>query len=62
MSLTVTIKYGDIITIGDAIITIDKYRGNQVRVSVEAPKELRVERIHRDKKYVEIKEKKNDIS
>jgi sRNA-binding carbon storage regulator CsrA len=57
MALTVTIKFGDIITIGDAIITIDKYRGNQVRVSVEAPKELRVERIHRDKKYVKIKEK-----
>lgn len=43
--LCVTLKYGDILKIGDSEIYVQKYSSNQVRFYVEADKSLKIERM-----------------
>jgi len=42
MALVLSRKQHQSITIGEAVITIERVRGGRVTVSVQAPKEMRV--------------------
>lgn len=51
MGLCITLKYGDIVKIGDTELYVEKYSGSQVRLQINAPKDLKVTRKEKDKKY-----------
>lgn len=53
MGLCITLKYGDLVKVGDAILMVERYASNQIRVNIEAPKKVKIERIKKvqDKYY-----------
>lgn len=44
--LTVTINPGDIVTIGNVILTFEHRRGSQMRLKIAAPKDMKIHRHH----------------
>ncbi|OOF78921.1 carbon storage regulator [Rodentibacter caecimuris] len=58
--LILTRKVGESVLIGDDIsITVLSVRGNQVKLGVQAPKEVSV---HREEIYQQIKKKQDELS
>lgn len=59
MALGLTIPFNELIVIGDAIITVRKYKGNQCRVIINAPMSVKVsrEKVLSPEAQQEIKEK-----
>jgi carbon storage regulator len=58
--LTLTRQIGETIIIGDNVkLTVIEVQGNQVRVGIEAPREIQV---HREEIYQRIQNEKNNAS
>lgn len=58
MALCVTIKYGDLVKVGDAFVMVEKYGSNQIKVMIDAPKQVKIERIKKVlNKYYSITDK-----
>jgi carbon storage regulator CsrA len=44
MALTISRKQGETVLIGNAVVTIKSVRGGNVKVSIEAPTEMKIRR------------------
>lgn len=44
MGLCITIRYGEEFKIGNITLCLEKYRGSQVRIKIDAPKDVPITR------------------
>lgn len=63
MGLCLTLRFKDLVKIGDAIVMVEKYGSNQIRINIEAPMSTKIERIkqgeNNEYKSVSIKNSKD---
>lgn len=62
MALVIKINFGEAVRIGNAVIRIERFRADQVKLAIVAPKEVNVTRLGEtyDVNEFKMKEKKNE--